>query len=66
MATFIIGLVILFGGAALYGRFCEKVFGPDDRQTPAYAKQDGVDFIRSEEHTSELPVTLESRMPSSA
>ena len=45
MATFIIGLVILFGGAALYGRFCEKVFGPDDRQTPAYAKQDGVDFI---------------------
>ena len=45
MATFIIGLVILFGGAALYGRFCEKVFGPDDRQTPAYAKQDGVDYI---------------------
>ena len=45
VATFIIGLVILFGGAALYGRFCEKVFGPDDRQTPAYAKQDGVDFI---------------------
>ena len=32
VATFIIGLVILFGGAALYGRFCEKVFGPDDRQ----------------------------------
>lgn len=27
--TFIIGLVILIGGAALYGRFCEKVFGPD-------------------------------------
>ena len=45
VATFIIGLVILFGGAALYGRFCEKVFGPDDRQTPAYAKQDGVDYI---------------------
>ena len=45
MATFIIGLVILFGGAALYGRFCEKVFGPDDRQTPAYAKQDGVDYL---------------------
>ena len=27
MITFIIGLVILFGGAALYGKFCEKVFG---------------------------------------
>ena len=45
VATFIIGLVILIGGAALYGRFCEKVFGPDDRKTPAYTKEDGVDFV---------------------
>lgn len=45
VTTFIIGLVILLGGAALYGRFCEKVFGPDDRKTPAYAKQDGVDYV---------------------
>ena len=45
MATFILGLVILVGGAAIYGRFCEKVFGPDDRQTPAYTKQDGVDYV---------------------
>ncbi len=45
MITFVIGLVILFGGAALYGKFCEKVFGPDDRATPAYAKQDGVDYV---------------------
>ena len=35
MATFILGLVILFVGAAIYGKFCEKVFGPDDRETPA-------------------------------
>ncbi|HJB75791.1 MAG TPA: carbon starvation protein A, partial [Candidatus Oscillibacter avistercoris] len=45
MATFAIGLVILFVGAALYGKFCEKVFGPDDRETPAYSKQDGVDYV---------------------
>lgn len=45
MITFIIGLVILFGGAALYGKFCEHVFGPDDRPTPAIAKQDGVDYV---------------------
>lgn len=45
MITFIIGLVILFVGAALYGKFCEKVFGPDDRKTPAYTKQDGVDYV---------------------
>ena len=29
----------------LYGRFVERVFGPDDRDTPAIAKADGVDFI---------------------
>ena len=45
MATFILGLVILFAGAALYGKFCEKVFGPDERQTPAYTKEDGVDYV---------------------
>ena len=45
MATFIIGLVILFGGAAVYGKFCEKVFDPDDRETPAYSRQNGVDYI---------------------
>ena len=45
MITFIIGLVILFVGAALYGKFCEHVFGPDDRKTPAYTKQDGVDYV---------------------
>ena len=38
MTTFIIGLVILFVGAAVYGKFCEKVFGPDDRETPAFSK----------------------------
>ena len=45
MATFLIGLVVLFVGAAIYGKFCEKVFGPDDRETPAYSKQDGVDYV---------------------
>lgn len=45
MITFFIGLLILVVGAAVYGRFCEKVFGPDDRETPAYYKQDGVDYV---------------------
>ncbi len=45
LATFLIGLVVLFAGAAIYGKFCEKVFGPDDRETPAYSKQDGVDYV---------------------
>ncbi|MCI2057050.1 MAG: carbon starvation protein A [Oscillibacter sp.] len=45
MVTFIIGLAILFVGAAVYGKFCEKIFGPDDRETPAYSKQDGIDYV---------------------
>jgi len=54
MATFILGLVILFGGAALYGKFCEKVFGPDDRETPAYSKQDGIDYVPMKKWKNEL------------
>ena len=45
MLTFVIGLVILVGGAVIYGKFCEKVFGPDDRKTPAYTKEDGIDYV---------------------
>lgn len=54
MITFIIGLVILFVGAAIYGKFCEKIFGPDDRKTPAYTKQDGVDYIPMKEWKNSL------------
>ena len=45
MITFVIGIVILIGGGFLYGGFCEKVFAPDDRKTPAYAQEDGVDYV---------------------
>jgi len=45
MVTFLIGLVILFVGGFFYGRYCDKVFGPDDRETPAITMNDGVDFV---------------------
>ncbi len=45
MVIFLLGLVILIVGGALYGRFCEKVFGPDDRETPATTMADGVDYV---------------------
>ncbi|MEE0741802.1 MAG: carbon starvation CstA family protein [Emergencia sp.] len=45
MTTFLIGLVILIVGGALYGTFVERIFKPDDRQTPAVAMQDGVDYV---------------------
>lgn len=45
MITFTICLLVLIIGYFVYGRFVEKVFGADDRSTPAITKADGVDFI---------------------
>lgn len=45
MVSFALALVALIIGYFLYGNFTERVFGPDDRPTPAVAKADGVDFI---------------------
>ena len=45
MATFMIGLVILIVGGLIMGKLCDHVFQPDDRETPAYSKQDGVDYV---------------------
>ncbi|MCR5322595.1 MAG: carbon starvation protein A [Lachnospiraceae bacterium] len=45
MLTFTIGLVILLVGGGLYGALCQKVFGPDDRKTPAFTKRDDVDYV---------------------
>ena len=45
MISFLVSLVALVLGYLFYGRFVERVFGPDDRVTPAVAKADGVDFM---------------------
>ena len=45
MFSFCISLVVLFVGYLTYGRITEKVFGPDDRKTPAVEINDGVDCI---------------------
>ncbi len=45
MITFVLSLVALILGYVFYGRFVERVFGPDNRITPAVAKADGVDYI---------------------
>ena len=45
MISFIVSLLILLIGFMTYGRLVEKVFGPDDRKTPAIAINDGVDCI---------------------
>ena len=45
MITFCVSLVALILGYFFYGRFVERIFGPDNRVTPAVAKADGLDYI---------------------
>ena len=45
MISFTLCLAALIVGYLLYGRFVERVFGPDDRPTPAITKADGLDFV---------------------
>ena len=45
MVSLIISFAVLIAGYLVYGRLVDKVFAPDGRKTPAYVKQDGVDFI---------------------
>ena len=45
MITFTLALILLIGGYFIYGAYVDRVFGPDDRETPAITKADGVDFI---------------------
>lgn len=46
MYTFLGGIILLIIGYFTYGKFVEKVFGvKEERATPAYVNQDGVDYI---------------------
>lgn len=44
MITFFVCLAILIIGYITYGAFVEKVFHPDDRETPCTRLEDGVDY----------------------
>lgn len=54
MILFIIGILILFVGGYFYGKYCEKVFQPDDRITPATSLADGVDFVEMKKWKNQL------------
>ena len=45
MVTFTISLIVLIVGYLIYGSYVNRVFGPDNRKTPALTKADGVDYI---------------------
>lgn len=45
MISFILCLAILICGYFTYGKFVDNIFAPDDRDTPAVAINDGVDYV---------------------
>ena len=45
MLLFLGGIAFLVIGYFLYGKLVEKVFGPDDRETPAVKMADGTDYV---------------------
>lgn len=46
MLTFFLCLIALIVGYLVYGKFVDNIMGPDaNRETPAYTKQDGVDYL---------------------
>ena len=45
MITFTLALLLLIGGYFIYGRYVNRIFGPDNRKTPALTMADGVDYI---------------------
>lgn len=45
MITFLISMVALILGYFIYGKVVDRVFGPDNRKTPAVRINDGVDYV---------------------
>ena len=45
MISFSVSLLALVLGYFIYGKFITRIFGPDDRLTPAVANTDGVDYV---------------------
>ena len=55
MITFLLSFVALIVGYMVYGKFVEKVFGPNENlETPAYTKADGVDYVPMDSNRGSL------------
>lgn len=45
MISFTLCMLALIVGYVVYGKYIERLFGPDDRQPPAVTMADGVDYV---------------------
>jgi carbon starvation protein CstA len=55
LITFLVSIVLLVVGYFTYGKYVEKVFGvKQERKTPAYAQEDGIDYVPMGTKTNSL------------
>ena len=55
MITFVVSILLLIVAYFTYGKFIEKIFAPtDERATPAYKNNDGVDYVPMNKHKNAL------------
>lgn len=55
MITFIVSIILLIVAYFTYGKFIDKLFGPNnEKSTPAYAKHDGVDYVPMNKHKNAM------------
>ncbi|WP_144701028.1 carbon starvation CstA family protein [Fictibacillus phosphorivorans] len=55
MITFLVSIVLLVIGYFTYGKYVERVFGvKQERKTPAYAQEDGIDYVPMGTKTNSL------------
>ncbi|MBR7073713.1 MAG: carbon starvation protein A [Oscillospiraceae bacterium] len=45
MVSFFLCLAVLICGYLFYGKYVDQTFNPDDRETPAVAINDGIDYV---------------------
>jgi carbon starvation protein CstA len=55
LITFLVSIVLLVVGYFTYGKYVENVFGvKQERKTPAYAQEDGIDYVPMGTKTNSL------------
>lgn len=55
MITFIVAIILLVVGYFTYGKYIDKMFGPNkERPTPAYDQRDDVDYLPMKTRSNSL------------
>lgn len=61
MKSLILSFCVLIIGYFSYGKIVEKILAPDERETPAFRLDDGVDFVPLKTWKAYLPSGREEK-----